>query len=85
METAISSQSGGVVDHVSAGAAIDDAIDRGVGIVRKLGAIIKNRYGDNPAVLAEWTSVSHTERSPKRRSAPTPPPPPAIPSPGATT
>jgi len=85
METAISSQSSGIGDHIAAGAAIDDAIDRGVSIVRKLGAIIKNKYGDNPAVLAEWTSVSHTERSPKRRSAPTPPPPPTIPSPGATT
>ena len=73
--------------------AIDDAVDRGVGVVRKLGAIIKNKYGDNPAVLAEWTSVSHTERGPKRRSTPTaptttapataPPTPPATPSPGA--
>jgi|SRR5215471_13975155 len=84
MEAAISFQGSGVSNHVAAGAAIDDTISRGIDIVRKLDAIVRNRHADNPAVLAEWTSVSHTERAP-RRSVPSvvPPPPPVPPRPAA--
>lgn len=78
LENAIDRQSNAVGDHIAARAALDDAIGRGVDAVRKLGAIVKNKYGERPAVLAEWTSVSHTERS-RRRSAP------AILSPSAPT
>jgi len=82
LEAAISDQSGGVGDHVAANAAIDDAIDRGVEVVRKLDAIVKNKYANNPATLAEWTSASHTERAPRRKaSTPATPPPPAPPKP----
>ncbi len=80
LQTAINNQSGGSVDHVSMHEAADDAIDRGINVVRKLDAIVKNKYPNNPAVLAEWTSSSHTERAP-RRSAPTPPPSPTPPTP----
>lgn len=66
MEAAISHQATGVGYHVSAGAAIDETIDVGNAIVRKLDAIVRNRYVNNPAALAEWTSSSHTERSPRR-------------------
>jgi len=80
MEAAISRQASGVGDHVSAGAAIDETIDEGMVIVRKLDAIVRNRYENDQATLAEWTSASHTERSPRRKapaapSAPTPPAP----------
>ena len=34
--------------------------------VRKLDAIVRNKYANNPAPLAEWTSASHTERAPRR-------------------
>ena len=74
MEAAINHQSGGVGDHVSAGAAIDESIADGMKLVRMLDAIVRNRYANNPATLAEWTSASHTERSP-RHSPPTAPPP----------
>jgi hypothetical protein len=80
LEAAISHQSGGVGSHVAAGAAIDDTIDRGVGIVRKLDAIVRNKYVNNSATLAEWTSASHTERAP-RRSAPDAEPPAPPPQP----
>jgi hypothetical protein len=82
LENAISQQSGGVGHHVAAGAAIDNAIERGVDTVRKLDAVVRNKYTHNPAILAEWTSASHTERAP-RRSAPQTPPaqPPAPPTP----
>jgi hypothetical protein len=81
LEGAISDQSSGVGGHVAASAAIDDAIARGIEIVRKLDAIVRNKYANNPAVLAEWTSASHTERAPRRTPqpspGPTPTPPPA--------
>jgi hypothetical protein len=77
MQAAISNQSSGVGGHVAAGAALDDAISRGLELVRTLDVIVRNKYANNPAVLAEWTSASHTERGP-RRSKPenvsTPPP-----------
>jgi hypothetical protein len=83
LEAAINDQSSGTVNHVAMTAAIDDSIDRGITVVRKLDAIVKNKYANNPAVLAEWTSSSHTERAP-RRSAPTAPPPsPSPPAPPA--
>jgi hypothetical protein len=75
MEAAISHQAGGVGGHVAAGVAIDEAIDAGMVIVHKLDAIVRNKYANNPATLAEWTSTSHTERSP-RRKAPAPAAPP---------
>lgn len=89
MEEAIGHQSGGIGSRVAAVAAIDDAIERGTVITRALGAIMKNKYGNDRATIAEWTSASHTERPPRRRrepgvgeqtSAPTsggPPPPPS--------
>jgi hypothetical protein len=75
LEAAINSQAGGVGSHVAAGAAIDDTIDAGMVIVRKLDAIVRNKYSNNPATLAEWTSASHTERSPRRQAPAAPPPP----------
>jgi hypothetical protein len=89
MKEAIGNQSGGIGDRVAAVAAIDEAIERGTVLTRKLGAIMKNKYGNDRATIAEWTSASHTERPPRRRrdagvgeqsSAPTtggPPPPPS--------
>jgi len=72
-ESAISDQSSGVGNRVAAGAGLDELIERGNEIVRKLDAIVRNKYANNAAVLAEWTSASHTERAP-RRAKPAPPP-----------
>ena len=82
LEDAMSDQSGGGVGHVAARAAIDDTISRGNEIVHRLDAIVRNKYTNNPAVLAEWTSASHTERAPRRHTGPvaaTPPPTPVPP------
>lgn len=80
-ETAINRQSASVGTHVSAGAAIDQAIADGLKTVKKLDAIVRNKYHNDPATLAEWTSASHTERGPRRSqspsSSPSPPAPPA--------
>lgn len=75
LEAAIDHHTNAVGDHVGAGVAIDDAIDEGATIVRKLNTIVRNKYRDNPAILAEWTSASHTERDPKHKHAASPPPP----------
>jgi hypothetical protein len=73
MEAAISDQSSGLGQRVAAGAAIESTIDEGVATVRKLDAIVKNKYANNSAVLAQWTSTSHTERDPRRRQSPSAP------------
>lgn len=75
LEAAISNQASGRGSHVSARAAIDDAIERADEVLRKLDAIVKNKYANNPSVLAEWLSASHTERAPRRRKAAPPPSP----------
>lgn len=82
LEAAIVAQGNAVGDHVSASAALDDAFDRGIDVVRKLDGPMKNKYANAPGALAEWLSASHTERAPKRSrgtqgSTPTPPAPPA--------
>jgi len=84
LETAIGGQSSGRGQSVAANAAIDDAIDNGVATVRKLDAIVKNKYVNNPAVLAEWISVSHIERDPRRSAPAASPPQPGAGSPPAT-
>jgi len=76
MEAAMRDQSTGVGNHVAASAALDDAFSRGNEAVRKVDAIVRNKYANNPAVLAEWTSASHVERSPRRAKATEPPRPP---------
>lgn len=80
MEAAISQQASWVGDQVAANAAIDETIDVGNAIVRKLDAIVRNRYANNPATLAEWTCVSHTERSPRRQAPTSATPPTPAPS-----
>jgi hypothetical protein len=67
MEQSMAEQSMGESRRIASGAALDDAIDRGNQVVRKLDAIVKNKYVNNRAVLAEWASASHTERAPRRK------------------
>lgn len=69
MEEAIGEQSSGLGGRVAASAAIDDAIERGTVVIRKLDTIVRNKYAGNPATIAEWTSASHTERAPRRKKA----------------
>ena len=76
LRAAIVSQGNAVGDHVSARASLDDALDECVEIVRNLDAIMKNKYADNPGVLAEWISASHIERAPRRTPTPGPAPDP---------
>ena len=67
--------------RVAAGAAIDEAVERGVNAVRELDAIVRNVFRNDAATLAEWTTTSHTVRQPRRQSnEPPAPPPPAPPA-----
>src|SRR6266404_8646617 len=68
-EAAMTAQGNAVADRVSAGAALSDAIDRSLEIVRKLKDLIRIKYANDPVVLAEWTTASHIERAPKRAAA----------------
>jgi hypothetical protein len=72
-----------VGDHIAARQELDDALARGVEIVRKLTGLMKVKYANNAGKLAEWTAATHIERAPKRAKpkppgsagSPTPPAP----------
>lgn len=51
--------------RVEATAAIDAAIQTGMTAVKKLDAVVSNKYRDDAGKLAAWTSVSHVERAPR--------------------
>jgi hypothetical protein len=72
-ETAVGAQETGRRERVTATAAIDEAIERGMQIVRRLDAIVHNIFRDQPAKLAAWESARHVERAPKRAKKETPP------------
>ncbi len=72
-ETAINAQESGRRGHVTATAAIDEIIERGMKIVRRLDAIVRNTFRDDPASLAAWLSARHVERAARRRQTTTPP------------
>lgn len=74
-EEAINRQNTGRDTHVAATTAIDEALERGINIVRQLDAIVRNKYRDNPAQLSAWQSASHIERSPQRAPQEKQPPP----------
>ncbi|HEX8178408.1 MAG TPA: hypothetical protein VF525_02585 [Pyrinomonadaceae bacterium] len=66
-ERAINSQHTGKDTHVAATAAIDDALERGLKAVQRLDVIVRNKFHDDPAALAAWTSASHVARAPKHK------------------
>ena len=76
-EEALTRRVQGRETHVTATAAIDDLVERGMNAVRELDAIMRNMFANNPAKLAAWMSASHVERAPRRRAAQPPAPPPA--------
>jgi hypothetical protein len=75
MEQAVMRKAQGTESHVTATAAIDREVERGMSAVRELDPVVRNSFASDPATLAAWFSASHVERSPKRQ--PQPPAPPA--------
>jgi hypothetical protein len=55
--------------HVTATAAIKDALKRGVKLMRELDPIVRNKYRDDPATLAAWDSATHVPRPAKKKKA----------------
>jgi hypothetical protein len=81
-QAAIANRLNAVGDHIAAREELDDALTRGVEIVRKLTGLMKVKYADNPGKLAEWMAASHIQRPPRRAKPaepPTPSPPPPTP------
>jgi hypothetical protein len=66
-DTATTEQGKSLTNRVGATATIDSSIDNGLKSVKRMNAVVLNRYADNPAKLAEWTSASHIEKSPKKK------------------
>lgn len=62
MERAIGSQNSGRGTHVIATVSIDEGLERGMSAVRKLDAIVRNKFHNDPATLAAWESARHVER-----------------------
>lgn len=73
-ETAVERQNTGRDAHVSATTAIDEALERGINIVRQLDAIVRNRYAGDAPQLSAWQSASHIERSPQHATQTEAPP-----------
>ena len=74
MEQAMTRKVQAKESHVTATAAIDTEIERGMNAVRELDPIMRNTYAADPATLAGWMSASRVERSPRRTTAPVTPP-----------
>ena len=76
LNTSMTNQSSAVGDRVGARAAIEAKLDECMDVLRKLDPIKRNKYADDPATLAEWTSGSHVERALKRKKKADEEPPP---------
>jgi hypothetical protein len=72
-EQAIDSQQRSRRSQVSATTGLDDAIERGVNKVRQLDAVVRNKFRDDAAKLAEWENARHTRRAPQTTTAPAQP------------
>lgn len=61
--------------QVAATAAIETALDKGNKAVLQLNAIVRNKFGDDPSMMAEWERATHVEPTKRRSTAPNPPAP----------
>lgn len=74
-ESACESQNRNREKCVTATAAIDEVVARGMAVARELDAIVRNKFRDDAAMLAAWESARHVERPARRRSGPSRQPP----------
>lgn len=70
LEASFTSAAGAVAEHVAATAAAAANVSAGMDIVRQLTGIVKNKYVNNPGLLAAWVSASHVEKPPKKKPEP---------------
>jgi hypothetical protein len=74
-EEALTLRMQGTGSHISATAAIDELIERGMEVVSELDPIMRNIFTDDAATLAAWSSASRVERAPRRNRTQSPAPP----------
>jgi hypothetical protein len=67
LQHAISTQNTGRGAHVSATISLDAQTERGLIAARKLHAILRNKFRDDPPALAAWESARHVERVARQR------------------
>lgn len=67
LERAMSGQNTGRDAHVSATASVETAAERGMNAVKRLDAIVRNKFRDDPATLAAWESARHVESASRAR------------------
>ena len=80
LEEALSGRARSRDAHVVATAALEATVERGSKAVQRLHAIVRNKFRDDPAVLAAWESASHVERRSRTVAPPQlEPPPPSTP------
>jgi len=65
--------------QVSSTAALGLVIARGMKQVKQVNAVVHNKYRNDPATLAAWTSASHVEQRRRKTVSPDTPPPPSEP------
>ena len=82
-ERAVVSQNMALSAHVGARAAINVTLARGLKAVQRLDAVVRNKFHDDPATVAAWTSARHVERAPRRKETAPPPDQTAAPPPPA--
>ncbi|MGB9180606.1 MAG: hypothetical protein WCB68_15335 [Pyrinomonadaceae bacterium] len=66
-EATVSTQQQSKQASVSSTFSLADSTGKCMNIVRQLDAIVRNRFTDDPATLAEWTSATHIERAPRHK------------------
>jgi hypothetical protein len=74
LERTMGGQVTGREAHISASVSIEEMAERGMNAVRRLDAIVRNRFRDEPAVLAAWEYARHVARparAPKRTNSKT--------------
>lgn len=60
--------------NAAATAALKDALSKVVKLKIELDPIVRNKFRNDPAMLAAWESASHLERVPRRTQPPVPAP-----------
>lgn len=74
LQQTMTDQSEGKAGVKSAGVEIEETMDQGMSVRRRMDAVVRNVYRDNAAVLAEWETASHIEQAPKKKGGPEEPP-----------
>jgi hypothetical protein len=70
LERAMSRQNTGRGAQVTATASIEQTVERGMNALRRLDAIVRNKFRDDPATLAAWEHARHVERPARTQKRP---------------